>query len=582
MAPVAVFVGMVVLLDLFWSWPERRDEPRLTQTIARKESLPASSGKSPAGSRPVAREKSIDDEADGEPMMGDSEAKKPATSPSAEVAEPTAAASELAPSEEGESSSQQPMTEPTTEAAQGPEPGHTVMPAPAGNVPSPGVAMPADSPAPPMAVPAHAAVAAAETTPSSPADAPGKRTGLLVVSDSASGENVFSSLDAACAAAHNGDVIELQFDGPRPQRPIKISNLRLTIRGGEKFHPVLVFRPSEGNPVTHRRSMFTLAAGRLTLSNVAIELYVPRDVPADNWSLLETLRGQTVRLERCWLTVRNASDQLAAYHENVAFFRARSSPDAEAMVGGAPAATPLATIELTDCVARGEAVFLQVEDLQPVQLVWDNGLLATTEQLLSTSGGPVAPKLDDMLRLELRHVTAAVRGGLCRLSSTPSNPYQLPTQLICTDSILLAVPGVPLIEQEGAAGVENFRQRLIWSGNRNYYQDIDIFWMVRSADPETPPEVMTFDAWKTYWGESRENQPSTERLAWKKPSDSGRPLHAHAPVDYTLEEPPADDAGVPGVRADRLPQFPPEPAPEKPARPASLRDAATLRRAAKG
>ena len=110
-------------------------------------------------------------------------------------------------------------------------------------------------------------------------------------------------------------------------------------------------------------------------------------------------------------------------------------------VDSTPAATPLATIELTDCVARGEAVFLSVEDLQPVYLLWDNGLLATTDQLLTVGGGQAAPKPDEMLRLELRHLTAAVRGGLCRLSATPANPYQLTVQFVCTDDIILTAPG---------------------------------------------------------------------------------------------------------------------------------------------
>ena len=110
---------------------------------------------------------------------------------------------------------------------------------------------------------------------------------------------------------------------------------------------------------------------------------MPREFPADNWSLLETWGGQTVRLERCSLTVLNASDQLTAYHQEVAFVRARPAPDADTAVDSAPAATPLATIELTDCIARGEAVFLSVEDLQPVYLLWDNGLLATTDRLLT-------------------------------------------------------------------------------------------------------------------------------------------------------------------------------------------------------
>ncbi len=259
-----------------------------------------------------------------------------------------------------------------------------------------------------------------------------KRSGLLVVRENAAKENEFSSLAAACAAARDGDVIELRFNGPREERPIKISNLRVTVRPAEGCQPVVVFRPDEVNPVKYPRSMLTLTAGRLNMSDVALELHVPREFPADNWSLLETCGGQTVRLERCSLTVRNASDQLTAYHQEVAFVRARPSPDAATAVDSAPAATPLATIELADCVARGEAVFLRVEDLQPVYLLWDNGLLATTDRLLSVGGGQAAPKPDEMVRLELRHLTAAVRGGLCRLSNSSANPYQLTVQFACT------------------------------------------------------------------------------------------------------------------------------------------------------
>ena len=194
----------------------------------------------------------------------------------------------------------------------------------------------------------------------------------------------------------------MRFDGPREDRPLKISNLRLTIRAGEGRQPVVVFRPTDADPVKYPRSMFTLAGGQLTLTGVAAELHVPRGVPADNWSLLETWGGEMVRLERCSLTVLNTSDQGSTYHQDVAFFRARSAPDADAAIGGVAAATPLATIELTDCIARGEADFLHVEDLQPVHLTWDNGLLLTTERLLAAEGGQAAPKLDEMLRIELR------------------------------------------------------------------------------------------------------------------------------------------------------------------------------------
>ena len=387
---------------------------------------------------------------------------------------------------------------------------------------------------------------------------PPKRSGVLIVRENAGGPSEFASLGEACARAQNGDVIELRFNGPREERPMKLSNLQATIRPGEGYQPIVVFRPTEINPIKYPRSMFTLSAGRLTMADVAVELHVPREVAADNWAMIETWGGQTVRLERCWLTVHNASDQLKTYHEDVAFVRARPAPDADTAADGPQAATPLATIELTDCVARGEAVFLSVEDLQPVYLLWDNGLLATSEQLLTAVGGQAAPKPDEVLRLELRHLTAAVRGGLCRLSATSANPHQLAVQFVCTDDIILTSPGAPLIEQEGTASVEKSRQRLVWNGDRNYYQDVDVFWMVRTMDSQAAPDTMTFNGWKTHWGPSRENQPSRDPLAWRKSPNADRPLHAHTAADYTLEDPTFNDAssGAPGFRGHRLPPLP--------------------------
>jgi serine/threonine-protein kinase len=387
---------------------------------------------------------------------------------------------------------------------------------------------------------------------------PPKQSDVLIVRDNATGANEFLSLGEACARARNGDVVELRFNGPREERPMKLSNLQITVRPGEGYQPIIVFRPSETNPVKYPRSMFTLRAGRLTMVDVAVELYVPREVPADNWALIETWGGQTVRLERCWLTVHNASDQLTTYHEDVAFVRAKPAPDADAGLESSRAATPLATVELTDCVARGEAVFLSVEDLQPVYLRWDNGLLATSDQLLTAAGGQMAPKADEVLRVELRHLTAAVRGGLCRLGATPANPYQLAVQFVCSDDIILTSPGAPLVQQEGTASVEKSRERFTWNGDRNYYQDVDVFWMVRTPDSQLVPDVMTFGGWKAYWGPSRENQPSRAPLAWRKSPNADRPLHAHTAADYTLEDPTFNDAssGAPGFRGHRLPPLP--------------------------
>ena len=145
------------------------------------------------------------------------------------------------------------------------------------------------------------------------------RTGILVVNDQPNGENQYTTLAAACTAANSGDVIELRYSGRReasPETPIRLANTRLTIRAGEGFHPVIVFRPSpeDKDPVKFPRSMFTLTGGELTLFGVAIELTVPRGVAPESWSLFEPGQGETVRLKRCLLTIRNASDRQTAFH----------------------------------------------------------------------------------------------------------------------------------------------------------------------------------------------------------------------------------------------------------------------------
>lgn len=401
------------------------------------------------------------------------------------------------------------------------------------------------------------------------ADEPPKRSGVLIVRENAVGPNEFSSLGEACARARSGDVVELRFNGPREERPIKLPNVQITIRPGEGYQPVLVFRPNEINPVKYPRSMLTLRSGRLTMVDVSVEMYVPRDLPVDNWAMIETWGGQTVQLERCWLTVYNASDQRTTYHDSVAFVRAKPASDDESSPNGSRAATPLATIELTDCVARGEAVFLSVEDLQPVSLVWNNGLLVTSEQLLTAVGGQTEPKPEEVLRLELRHLTAVVRGGLCRLSATSANPYLLAVQCVCSDDIIITSPETPLVEQQGIVSVEKSRERFVWSGDRNHYQDVDVFWLVRTLDAQSAPDVMTFNGWKTYWGPSRENQPNRSPLTWRKSPNSDRPPHSHTAADYTLEDPTLNDAsnGAPGFRGHRLPR--PTEAAREPSTPAA-------------
>jgi serine/threonine protein kinase len=415
-----------------------------------------------------------------------------------------------------------------------------------------------------------APAAAGENLP--PAENVAKQNNLLVVSNLAAGENQYTTLAAACAAARNGDIIELRYTGRREERPIRMANLRVTIRAGEGYQPVIIFRPQESDPVKYPRSMFTLTSGRLNIFNLAFEFSVPREIPADNWSLMEIRGGQAVRLEKCSLTVDNASDQLGAYHQDVACFRASTALGADAAVAAANhTAPPLAAIELVDSVVRGEAVFLAVEDLQPVHLAWDNGMLMTTEHLLSASGGAQSPKPDEMLLIDLRHVTVVARNGLARLASTQAAPYQFTVQFNCIDNIIMTLPEKPLIEQEVIGPLENARRQIVWNGDHNFYQDTKAFWTIRSLDAQPASDTLNFEGWRKYWGASRENQPFYGHIAWNNLPGPEKPLHLQTPADYGLsatavENPAlgaASDGRNAGVQFENLLPLPLDAAAEK-------------------
>lgn len=387
-----------------------------------------------------------------------------------------------------------------------------------------------------------------------------KRTSVLVVSDVANGENEFTSLSAACAKAVNGDIIELCFNGRRKEKPLPLANLRLTIRAGKGYSPVLVFQPLEANPVMYPRGIFTLRSGRLSLSNLSIELIVPRDIPTENWSLFEIHGGQTVQIDRCTLTIDNAAARGAAYHPDTAFFRVLSAAEINAAIPGAQSVgSPATTLELTDSLARGEAFFLRDEELQPVQLTWKNGLLTTSETMLSAVGGTKEPKRGEKLNLNLRHLTVATRGGLLNLTSTAAAPFQLPVELNCADNIFLVASGVPFIQQAGFDTIENMQRQIVWNGDLNFYDSINNFWSIQRLGEEAIAESMNYGTWLSHWGPLRENQPTLERIDWKHLPTIDNPPHLQTVVDYALSKGEnrvsggASDGLDAGVQAVRLP-----------------------------
>ena len=384
---------------------------------------------------------------------------------------------------------------------------------------------------------------------------PTPAAGVLVVDPGSNNESDFASLGDAVGAARPDSIIELCFNGRHEEKPIALANRKVTVRAGNGFLPVLVFRPREIDPGKYPRDMFNVADGELTLSGIALELDVPRGVPADSWSLFKIGAGEEVTFEKCSLTIRNASDQQTARHPEVAFFRLVPSTGIEIAVADGPAGNgmpPRARIELHDCLARGEAVFLRAEDPQPIDVDWRNGLLATTERFLVADGRERPPTPDETIHVSLEHLTAVVRSGLCRFVQTEFAPRQLDADFYCSASIFLA-RNTPLIEQVGILDVEHSRWRITWRGERHFYQGVTCLRVLRPFDPTIEPEELPLD--------------SREAVIWKALPEAGRPIHSTRPSDYALGGTAAsnparsatDDNPDAGFIASRLPELPPEP-----------------------
>jgi hypothetical protein len=414
----------------------------------------------------------------------------------------------------------------------------------------------------------HGEVQASTTSPTAaPSNSPPmaaaepsqSRPGLLVVDPAAEGANHFSSLEAACASAHSGDVIELRYNGRLEERPIDLENLKLTVRAGDKFHPVVSFRPREVDPVEYPRHMITITGGRLTLVNVALELDLSHDLPADGWSLFRVQQAESVELENCSLTIGNATGRQRVLHAQVSFFEVGAAPG---QVAGTAAQLEPLSIELANCVARGEADFLRSEDLQPCSLVWNNGLLITSERLLVAVGSRAAPATGRRLHVDLRHLTAVVRAGFCMLTNTVDGPQQLDAVIQCTNSILLVDDNAALIEQTGIDTVDAFRRRVRWESERNFYDGFHIFWKIRGQSPLEAPQEMTLSAWRAFW---QGQEKSWGRVLWRQLPDPTRPLHQHTTVDYALDTSVAENAAIRGAtdgrdagcEASLLPVLPP-------------------------
>lgn len=385
--------------------------------------------------------------------------------------------------------------------------------------------------------------------------------GLLVVGERVSGPRRYASLAEACSAAKNRDVIELRYDGPHEEPPLNLNNLRIEIRAGAARRPAVRFRPNDTNPIATDRTMITVAGGSLKLSGVDLELDLSQAAPSENWSLFTAVQCDALRVEHCALTIRNATASGAAFHDKVAFFNVGGGASADPMVmmpKGMPLLSPV-QIGLNNCLVRGEADLLVDRDLKPASFSCINGLIAVSERLFAAGAGAAMPPEGARVRIELDHVTALARQGLCRIAASEAAPGMPEVELRLTDSLLLSdAADATLVEHVTNAATSRLQTVFHWESASCIYSGFSTFWKVGLVAAR-PVEAKSYSEWTDLWP-GEQDRTRAVPLTWHLPPPP-RPLNAVTIADFEGELVPADllpaisdnSNGRPGVNVGLLP-----------------------------
>ena len=361
---------------------------------------------------------------------------------------------------------------------------------------------------------------------------------------------IAASLSEACQAAaeHGVSKIELEFDGPLEEQPFDVTQQRVSIVAEDGFHPVIVFRPQQFGTERERQMIRLIGGSRSQVSfeRVELRLELPSDASA-GWSLMALYQLQSLDLVDSVLTVKDAGGTLgAAAHEPVAMLALQPYRPAEMMkmTDDVMAMLPSINVRLTNCVARGEAIFLTAAEERPVNVTWNQGLLVTPQRLLDTGGSSLTtPRQQDKFEIYLDHVTAIVSAGLVRQRRVAGMPSHLRLEVTCRDCALQTDDAAPYFEFEGLDSKSEIK--LHYSGINNLYprrlqQPFLRFRPPAGGVPEdhdfTSETLAQFQ-----WGDDL----SSGSIRWDPlpPLLTETPAHKHVPRDYVLQEGTSDGAG---------------------------------------
>ena len=387
----------------------------------------------------------------------------------------------------------------------------------------------------------HDEVASAPSATTSPSSVPPKQFAKVVVraksqaASDAADVQVVDTLARACqvAAVYGISEIELQFDGPREggEQPFDLSLPKARIFAGDGFHPVILFRPQPSSS-EREQQMIRLTGGsrsQVSFENVELRLELP-SIPSSSggWALLSLYQIQTLDLRNCVLTVKDLAGNTEVGMLALQPYR---PVEMTKMMDDMMALLPSINVNLTSCVARGEATFLLANEERPLKLFWDQGLLVTTQRLLD-AGGSLLPKPSDQdkFQIQLRHVTAVVPAGLVRQERRNGAPSQQRLEVSSENSLLAVDENNFWFDFRGLNSQDDIK--LEFDGERNLYPSGKQRRFLRLET--TSGGMETIESIRSW---NRASDRADGKATWLRepPRFTEKPAYQHGLEDYRLD-----------------------------------------------
>lgn len=379
-------------------------------------------------------------------------------------------------------------------------------------IPAPPV--PGKDESPPAAIAIKPVPSVSDPLSTTTAGGPGTVTGQVV---SVLEGKSYGSLEAACAEAKDGSIIELRYNGSRNEveRPIRLANKKnIIVRGGIGFRPTIAFAPTEPPSDAAQSRMVTVSGGSLELVNVDLIFTVPERIAADRWALFSLERPEKLQLHGVTITVANPNGQPACVVEQVAA-TGQGLGNVGMMKNGMPAEPP--RVSISESLVRGEADLFFLRDAVPARFQIKDVVVALQGSLFhAVCQSELTNPEADRVTVELDHATCLLSNSLILTEGIDNLPDRTPPLLVFANNNIISCGAKrALVAMKDAGDLMDLQRQFVWKGDRNYYDGLSVFWQLGGRQPSSMTRQLDFDAWRNHWLGNEGIGSSNAVVVWK-------------------------------------------------------------------